>query len=106
MLKIHHVVILLTDTFCFVETTYPSLCDLCGVDKCTLTYQVPFNETLSCLTQKGGDIAVSTLVDGIVFFSNSDNINNYQYLCPNGSVADANNPCTWTNQLNRLIVTG
>ncbi|KAJ8921907.1 hypothetical protein NQ315_008540 [Exocentrus adspersus] len=89
-----------------LKTKYPNLCDLCGSERCGITYQVPFNETLtSCLTNRAGDIALTTLSDATLFFNSSSNVENYQYLCSDGTIRDAANPCTWTDQLNRLIIT-
>ncbi|KAJ8971258.1 hypothetical protein NQ317_011617 [Molorchus minor] len=89
-----------------LKQKYPSLCDLCGTDKCDTVYQVPFNETLSCLTNNGGDVAITTLKDASLFFNSSGNSDNFQYLCSNGTVSPSSTPCTWANQLTRLIVAG
>lgn len=88
-----------------LKEKYSNLCELCGPQKCQTEYKAPFNDTLKCLVQNGGDVAISSLSDALVFFNSSDNADNFQYLCPNGSASSSSNPCTWTNQLNRLIIT-
>lgn len=92
--------------FYVLEKKYSSLCDLCGVQKCEVEYKVPFNDALKCLKEHGGDIAITTLKDASAFFNISDNRNNFQYICPNGTVLEGLTPCSWTSQLNTLIVTG
>ncbi|CAH1116217.1 unnamed protein product [Phaedon cochleariae] len=91
-----------------LKSKYSSLCELCGSRKCDTEYQVPFKDTLNCLQDKPGEIALTTLKDARIFFNNSNNIRDFQYLCRNGTVSDgdAQNPCTWTQQLDRVIITG
>ncbi|CAH1131219.1 unnamed protein product [Ceutorhynchus assimilis] len=88
-----------------LKKDFPSLCELCGTDGCATTYNIPLNDTLSCLTDNGGDIALTALRYADTFFSIGANAQNFQYLCPNGTLAPSSNPCTWTNQLNRLLIT-
>ncbi|XP_057670243.1 transferrin-like isoform X1 [Diorhabda carinulata] len=88
-----------------LKEKYSNLCELCGTQKCETEYRTPFNDTLKCLVQNGGDVAISSLSDALIFFNSSDNAENFQYLCPNGSASSSSAPCTWTNQLNRLIIT-
>lgn len=75
------------------------------MQKCEVTYQMPFNESLKCLKEDGGDIAITTLRDASRFFSIPKNQENFQYICPNGTVTDGLNPCNWTSQMNRLVIT-
>ncbi|CAH1101601.1 unnamed protein product [Psylliodes chrysocephalus] len=89
-----------------LKTKYSNLCELCGQEKCDVTYQTPLKDALTCLTQNGGDVAVSSLADALVFFNDTNNNENFLYLCPDGSTRNSSlNSCTWTNQLKRLIIT-
>uniref|UniRef100_V5I8N4 Transferrin n=1 Tax=Anoplophora glabripennis TaxID=217634 RepID=V5I8N4_ANOGL len=88
-----------------LKTKYSNLCELCGTEGCNINYQVPFNESLSCLTDRAGDIALTTLNDAALFFNSSTNAENFLYLCTDGTVSDSTTPCLWTKQLNRLIIT-
>ncbi|XP_019756380.2 transferrin isoform X1 [Dendroctonus ponderosae] len=89
----------------YLKSTYPSLCDLCGSAGCSTNYRVPLNDSLTCLTNNDADLALSALSYAETFFSIGSNAQNYQYLCPNGSLASSTNPCVWTKQLSRLFVT-
>ncbi|CAG9823291.1 unnamed protein product [Phaedon cochleariae] len=87
------------------KSTYSNLCDLCGPQKCATIYNVPFNDTLTCLTKNSGDVALTTLRHAQIFFSQSVNVESFQYLCPNGTVSSGLKPCIWTKQLDPLIIT-
>ncbi|KAG5876694.1 hypothetical protein JTB14_025820 [Gonioctena quinquepunctata] len=89
-----------------LKSKYSRLCELCGSEKCALTYSSPFEETLNCLTQNKADLALTTLRDALVFFNQTNNADVFQFLCKDGTVRDSSNPCTWTDQLNRLVITG
>ncbi|XP_074025706.1 transferrin isoform X2 [Leptinotarsa decemlineata] len=89
-----------------LKSDYSRLCELCGPQKCDLVYETPFADSIRCLTQNEGDIALSTLREGQLFFNNSNNNQVFQYFCPNGTVSESSRPCTWTNQLNRLVIAG
>ncbi|XP_050297424.1 transferrin-like isoform X2 [Anthonomus grandis grandis] len=88
-----------------LKNKYSSLCQLCGTDGCSTKYTSPLNDSLTCLTENGGDVALTALSYAETFFSIGANAQNYQYLCPNGTLATSANPCTWTSQLHRLIIT-
>lgn len=85
------------------ESQYPSLCELCGLSGCSVRYDVPLNATLECLLNGGGEIALTERQYAAALFeSGALNALDYLYLCPNGTVSQT--VCTWTQQLNRLIV--
>jgi len=85
------------------ESQYPSLCELCGLSGCSVRYDVPLNATLECLLNGGGEIALTERQYAAALFeSEALNALDYLYLCPNGTVSQT--VCTWTQQLNRLIV--
>ncbi|XP_066263060.1 transferrin-like isoform X2 [Euwallacea similis] len=86
----------------YLKNKYPSLCELCGSNGCNTKYLAPFNDSLTCLSN-GGDLALTTVKYAQDFLSSGSNANNFQYLCSNGSVSST--PCSWTKQLNRLLVT-
>lgn len=85
------------------ESQYPSLCELCGLSGCGVRYVAPLNATLECLLNDGGEIALTDRQYAAALFeSEALNALDYLYLCPNGTVSQT--ACTWTQQLNRLIV--
>ncbi|KAL1492185.1 hypothetical protein ABEB36_012670 [Hypothenemus hampei] len=87
----------------FLKNKYPSLCKLCSSETCS-SYTVPLNDSLTCLTN-GGDVALSDLSYANAFFEIGSNSQNYRYLCPNGTLTTSLNPCVWTSQLNRVLIT-
>ncbi|XP_060525640.1 transferrin-like isoform X2 [Cylas formicarius] len=87
-----------------LKLAYPSLCSKCGSNGCDTKYQEPLQDTLSCLSDSGGDVALTTLNYARIFLNQSSNAQNFRYLCSDGSVSSPDSPCTWTNQLNRIII--
>lgn len=87
----------------FTESKYPSLCYLCdNAQACsydTSNQYTDHRKALECL-KKGGDIAYVSLQDAKQFFiENTQNVNEYSYLCPNGTKqSNLTNPCVWMSQ--------
>ncbi|XP_018324259.1 transferrin isoform X2 [Agrilus planipennis] len=89
-----------------LKESYPSLCELCS-DNCAPFTDQLFMSSLICLTQKNGDVAVSSLNSVRNFFNISDNkdkAQNYRYLCKNGTVTTLDNPCVWSKQPWDLLI--
>ncbi|RZB39249.1 transferrin-like, partial [Asbolus verrucosus] len=87
-----------------LKERYSSLCSLCGTVGCDINYEIPFNDSLKCLSSKDADVAVTTIYEGYKFFNISGNAQNYKYLCKDGSSRSSTAPCTWSSELPDLIV--
>lgn len=87
-----------------LKSKYPNLCELCqNSNQCTYDTSTTSHHraALTCL-RSGGDVAYVSQQDALDFFSfNNDIINDYGFLCPNGTVEPANGnsiPCAWLTQ--------
>ncbi|XP_053686046.1 transferrin-like [Sabethes cyaneus] len=87
-----------------LKTKYPNLCELChNANQCSYDATTVSNHraALDCL-RSGGDVAYVSQQDAVEFFTfNSDIVDNYAYLCPNGTLVparDASNICSWLTQ--------
>lgn len=87
-----------------LKSKYPNLCELCQNSKqCTYDTSTTSNHraALSCL-RAGGDVAYVSQQDAIEFFdTNSGIVNEYGFLCPNGTIEPItgnNRPCSWLTQ--------
>ncbi|CAG9864280.1 unnamed protein product [Phyllotreta striolata] len=88
-----------------LKTKYSNLCEQCGPEKCNVNYQEPFQDALSCL-RNGGDVAVTSLLHASKFFEDSNNIDGFVYVCPDGRAMNPRDGnCTFTDQLNRIVIT-
>ncbi|KAF7278914.1 hypothetical protein GWI33_007860 [Rhynchophorus ferrugineus] len=86
-----------------LKATYSNLCDLCGDQGCNVVYQEPFKDTLTCLAERNGSLALTTAKYASEFLSNTTNSQLFQYLCPDGTISSRQ--CVWTNQTKRVFVT-
>ncbi|XP_065076164.1 transferrin-like [Ochlerotatus camptorhynchus] len=87
-----------------LKSKYPNLCDLCqNSNQCTYDTSTTSNHraALNCL-RSGGDVTYVSQQDAIEFFdANNDIVNDYGFLCPNGTIepiAGNNSPCSWLTQ--------
>ncbi|XP_044735615.1 transferrin-like isoform X2 [Chrysoperla carnea] len=94
---------------------YKNLCELCdNKEKCEYqsTDKNPHHDALRCLAYLGGDVAYVSLQHVKSYFGLTNSAvkkadpNDYQYLCPDGSVQPVAtvNPCTWVKQPWPVIV--
>lgn len=87
-----------------LKSKYPNLCSLCS-NQSQCTYDSPTGShhraALQCL-RNGGNVAYVSQQDANEFFNdNNDIINDYGFLCPNGTVEPIignANPCSWLTQ--------
>lgn len=87
-----------------LEGTYSSLCQLCPNKTCEPTSVGPFLDTLQCLID-GGDVALTTSFSVQTFFeTHADKLNQFQFLCPDGTTRDMDEVCSWSSQPWRLLV--
>ncbi|XP_030768227.1 transferrin-like isoform X2 [Sitophilus oryzae] len=87
-----------------LKNRYSSLCELCPNGDCNLdrtVYFTPFNDSLTCLVN-GGDVALTTATYANQFFTDTNNTQNFQYWCPDGTLTDTQ--CVWTNQTQRVLI--
>lgn len=87
-----------------LKAKYPNLCDLCqNSNQCTYDTSTTSSHraALNCL-RAGGDVTYVSQQDAIEFFdANNDIVNDYGFLCPNGTVEPIpgnNSPCSWLTQ--------
>lgn len=87
-----------------LKSKYSNLCELCqNSNECTYDTSTTSNHraALNCL-RSGGDVTYVSQQDAIEFFdANSDIINSYGFLCPNGTIEAIignNSPCSWLTQ--------
>uniref|UniRef100_A0A8D8BFS2 Transferrin n=1 Tax=Culex pipiens TaxID=7175 RepID=A0A8D8BFS2_CULPI len=87
-----------------LKSKYTNLCELCqNKDQCT--YDSPtlshHRAALQCL-RNGGNVAYVSQLDAQEFFAfNNDIVNDYGFLCPNGTIEAINgnnSPCSWLTQ--------
>lgn len=93
-----------------LKSKYSNLCELCqNKDQCS--YDSPtvshHRAALQCL-RNGGNVAYVSQQDAQEFFAfNNDIVNEYGFLCPNGTIEAINgnnNPCSWLTQPWPVIV--
>lgn len=87
-----------------LKSKYPNLCELCqNANQCTYDTSTTSSHraALQCL-RSGGDVTYVSQQDAIEFFdANSDIVNDYGFLCPNGTIeaiTGNSNPCSWLTQ--------
>ncbi|CAG9860660.1 unnamed protein product [Phyllotreta striolata] len=87
-----------------LKKSYSNLCELCGPEKCNVIYQEPFQDALTCL-RNGGDVAVTSLSHALKFFNDSNNIDDFVYVCPDGRPKKPRDGhCTFTEQMERIVI--
>lgn len=88
-----------------LKSKFPGLCSLCTPDSTDCAYPASTRsghyQALECLTNPNTVTYVSLQETRNYFAQNPDLINNYAYLCPNGTkqtVTDNVSPCVWLRQ--------
>lgn len=93
-----------------VEEKYPNLCAQCdNPNNCTYAFEGnSHKQALNCLTRNNGDVTYVSLQEAQKFFNQQvDLIDDFEYMCPNGSlqsIANNSNPCVWLRQPWRVII--
>lgn len=95
-----------------LKAKYPKLCALCD-DPTTCSYEdttpsTSHRQALECVRKSGNAITYVALQEAQEFFQIHTNIvNEFSYLCPNGSlqsISSNTRPCVWLSQPWKLIV--
>lgn len=93
-----------------LKERFPRLCELCD-DPETCSYAPSslssHQQALQCMQKSTNGIAYVALQEAQEFFAaNADIVNDYKFLCPNGTYLEINspNPCVWLTQPWSVVV--
>lgn len=80
--------------------------ELCEVTAYQENHNQPFLQSLNCLLNGDGDVALTTMNTINKSDSNtySTILNNFMLLCENGSAVNLTEGCVWTRESNPLLV--
>jgi hypothetical protein len=94
-----------------LKAKYPKLCELCDdTEACSYapSQSSSHRQAIECMQKSTNGITYVALQEAKEFFDvNANVINDYKYLCPNGSyqvIADNANPCVWLTQPWSVVV--